>query len=147
MYSRFRDCPVAACDLSCKSLSSWEKRLRIFFKLVIARTVLSEIRPDNLKCHKVRMRVRPRHRLSLCFKKSVDHDGLELARSPPAQASGFATDDLRTGVDRGAGAIQEDNFTAVRNSLGIDRAMSGAQSSAGAGEFGALACPVTGDTS
>src|SRR5256885_12637662 len=33
--------------------------------------------PDNLKRHKVWMRIRPRHRLSLCFKKSVDHDGLE----------------------------------------------------------------------
>jgi hypothetical protein len=71
------------------------------------------------------MRVRPRDRLSLCFKKSIDHDGLELARSPSAYTSGFATDDRRSGVDRGAGSIREDNFTAVRNSLGIDGAMSG----------------------
>ena len=55
--------------------------------------------PDNLKRHEVGMRVRPRHRLSLCFKKSVDHDGLELARSPSAQTSGFATNDRRSGVD------------------------------------------------
>jgi len=40
--------------------------------------------PDNLKRHKVRMRIRPRDRFSLCFKKSIDHDGLELARSSPA---------------------------------------------------------------
>ena len=93
------------------------------------------------------MRVRPRHRLSLCFKKSVDHDSLELARSPSAKTSGFAANDRRSGVDRGAGAIREDNFSAVRNSLWIDGAMPGMQSSAGAGEFGALACPVTGDTS
>jgi hypothetical protein len=33
MYSRLRVCPVSACDFGCKSLSSWEKRLRIFFKL------------------------------------------------------------------------------------------------------------------
>jgi len=74
------------------------------------------------------MRVRPRDSLSLCFKKSVDHDGLGLARSSSAQASGFATNDRRSGVDRGAGAIREHNFTAIRNSLGIDGAMSGAQS-------------------
>jgi len=71
MYSRFRVCPVSACYLTCKSLSSWEKRLRIFFHLIMARAVLSEIRPDNLEGHEVRMRVRPR-------------DGLELARRPPA---------------------------------------------------------------
>ena len=47
---------------------------------------------------------------------------------------------------RGAGAIREDNLAAVGNSLGIDRAMSGAQSLAGAGEFRAFACPVTGDS-
>ena len=82
--------------------------------------------PDNLKRHEVGMRVRPRDRLSLCFKKSVDHDGLELARSPPAQPSGFATNDRRPCVDRGASAIRKDNFTAVRNSFGIDGAMSGA---------------------
>jgi hypothetical protein len=51
---------------------------------MIALMVLGEIRPDNLKRHKVRMRIRPRHRLSFCFKKSVDHDGLELARGPSA---------------------------------------------------------------
>src|SRR5438067_2174882 len=92
------------------------------------------------------MRVGPRDRLSLCLKKSVDYDGLELARSPSAQTSGFATNDRRSGIDRGAGAIREDNLTAVRNSLGIDRAMSGSQSSAGTGVFSALTCPVTGDT-
>src|SRR5436189_5186349 len=93
------------------------------------------------------MRVRPRHRLSLCFKKSVDHDGLELARSPSAQTSGFTTNDRRPGVDRGAGAIREDNFTAIRNSFWIDRAMSGSQSSTRARVFAglSLAHPVTGD--
>src|SRR6266480_3659221 len=44
MYCRFLACPASPGDLSCKSLSSWEKRLRIFFHLIIARTVLSEIR-------------------------------------------------------------------------------------------------------
>jgi len=92
------------------------------------------------------MRVGPRDRLSLCLKKSVDYDGLELARSSSAQTSSFATNDRRSGVDRGAGPIREDNFTAVRNSLGIDGAMSGSQSSAGTGIFRALTCPVTGDT-
>jgi hypothetical protein len=84
MYSRFRVCPVAACDLSCKSLSSLEKRLRIFFRLIRLGRLWMRSGPDNLKRHKVGMRVRPRHRLSLCFKKSVDHDGLELARGAPA---------------------------------------------------------------
>ena len=84
MYSRFRVCPVAACEFSYKSLSSLEKRLRIFFYLIVVRAILSEIRPDDLKRHEVRMRIRPGHRLSLCFKKSVDHDCLELARSPSA---------------------------------------------------------------
>ena len=88
--------------------------------------VLSEIRPNNLKRHKVRMRARPCHRLALCFKKSVDDDGLELARSPSAETSGFAANDRWSGIDRGAGAIREDNFTAVRNSLWIDGALSGA---------------------
>src|SRR6266404_4827240 len=94
------------------------------------------------------MPVRPSHRLSLCFKKSVDYDGLELARSPSAKASGFATNDRRPGVDRGAGAIREDNFTAVRNPFWIDRAMSGAQSSSRTGIFdgSSLICPITGDT-
>ncbi len=102
--------------------------------------------PNNLKRHKVRMRVRPDHRLSLCFKKSVDYNGLKLARSPSAQTSSFATNDRRSGIDRCAGPIRENNFTAVRNPLWIDGAMSGAQSSAGTGVFSALACPVTGDT-
>jgi hypothetical protein len=78
-----------------------------------------------LKRHEVGMRVRPRDRLSLCFKKSVDHDGLELVRSSSAKTSRFATNDRRSGVDRGAGAIRENNFAAVGNSLGIDGAMSG----------------------
>jgi len=104
--------------------------------------------PDNLKGHEVGMCVRPCHRLSLCFKKSVDHDGLELARSSSAKTSRFATNDGRSGVNRGAGAIREDNFTAVRNSLGIDGAMSGAQSSTRARIFPglSLAYPVTGNT-
>ena len=106
--------------------------------------VLGEIRPDNLKRHKVRVRVRPRHCLSLCFEKSVDHDGLELARSPSAQTRGFATNDRRSGIDRGADCIGKNNFAAVRNSLRIDGAMSGAQSPAGTGEFRALTRPVTG---
>ncbi len=59
------------------------------------------------------MRVCPRHRLSLCFKKSVDHDGLELARSLSAQTSGFATNDRRSGVDRCAGTVREDNLAAA----------------------------------
>jgi hypothetical protein len=80
MYSRFRVCPLPACDLSCKSLSSWEKRLRIFFRLIRLGRFCVRSGPDNLKRHEVGMRVRPRDRLSLCFKKSVDHDGLELAR-------------------------------------------------------------------
>jgi hypothetical protein len=59
------------------------------------------------------MRVRPRHRVALRFKESVDHDGIALAGSSSASASGFATDYGRSGVDRGAGAIREDNFTAA----------------------------------
>src|ERR1700676_4296545 len=91
------------------------------------------------------MRVRAPHRLSLCFKKSVNYEGLELARSSSAQTSGFAANDRRSGIDRGAGAIREDNFAPIRNSFWIDRAMSGAQPCAGAGVFGALTCPVTGN--
>jgi hypothetical protein len=72
------------------------------------------------------MRIHPRYRLSLRFKKSVDYDGLELVRSLPTQTGRFATNDRRSGVDRGASLIREDNFTAVRNPLGIDGAMSGA---------------------
>ena len=34
---------------------------------------------DNLECHKMRVCTRPRHRFSLCFKKSVDDYGLKLA--------------------------------------------------------------------
>jgi hypothetical protein len=45
------------------------------------------------------MRVRPRGRLSLCFKKSVDHDGPELVCSPSTKTSRFATNDRRFGVD------------------------------------------------
>jgi hypothetical protein len=126
MYSRLRVCPVSPGDLSCKSLSDCVKQSNLYFQLIRARMVLSEIRRHNLKRHKVRMRVRPRDRVSLCFKKSVDDDGLELARSPPAQTSRFATNDRRPCVDRRAGAIREDNFTAVRNSFGIDCTMSGA---------------------
>src|SRR4029077_12887359 len=92
------------------------------------------------------MRIRPRDRLALCFKKSVDHDGLELARSSSTKTGRFAANHRRSGVDRSAGAIREDNFAAVRNSLGIDSAMSGVQSSAGTGVFVTLTCPITGDT-
>jgi hypothetical protein len=100
---------------------------------------------DNLKRHKVRMRVRPRHRVALRFKESVDHDGIALAGVSSACASGFATDYGRSGVDRGAGAIREDNFTAVRNSLWIDSAMSGVQALTGAGVFRSLTCRVAGN--
>ena len=94
------------------------------------------------------MLVRPRDRLSLCFKKSVDHNGLELASGSSACASCFATNNRRSGVNRGACAIREDNFTAVRNSLGIDGTMSGAQSCTRARIFPglSLAYPVTGNT-
>ena len=37
----------------------------------------------------------------------------KLARSSSAKTSRFATNDRRSGVDRGAGAIREDNFAAV----------------------------------
>src|SRR4029077_7465949 len=49
MYSRFRACPVSAGDVSCKSLSSWEKRSRIFFQLIMARAILSEIRAGQFE--------------------------------------------------------------------------------------------------
>jgi hypothetical protein len=101
--------------------------------------------PDNLKRHKARMRVRPRHRVALRFKESVDHDRIALAGSSSACASGFATDYGRSGVDGGAGAIREDNFTPVRNSLWIDSAMSGVQTLTGAGVFRSLTCRVTGN--
>ncbi|PYK54069.1 MAG: hypothetical protein DME48_09335 [Verrucomicrobia bacterium] len=79
-----------------------------------------------MKLHEVRMRIHPRYRLSLCFKKSVDYDSLELVRSPSTQTGRFATNDRRPGVDRCARLIRENNFAAVGNPLGIDRAMSGA---------------------
>src|SRR5713101_2919035 len=145
MYSRLGACLVTPRDLSHKRLSHRKKRADLFYTSSQLGWFWVRFGPDNLKRHKVRMRVRPRHRLSLCFKKSVDHDSLELARSPSAEASGFATNDRRSGVDCSAGAIGEDNFTAVRNSLWIDGAMSGAQSSACTGVFRALTCPVTGN--
>jgi hypothetical protein len=70
------------------------------------------------------MRVRPRYRFSLCFKKSVDHDGLKLAGGSSAQAGGFATNDRCSGVNRSANCIGENNLAAIRNPLWIDRAMS-----------------------
>lgn len=80
---------------------------------------------DNLKCHKVRMCIRPRHRLSFCIKESVDNDGLKLARSTSAQTSCFSTNDRRSSVDCDAGPIWENNLAPVRNSPWIDGAMSG----------------------
>ena len=92
------------------------------------------------------MCIRPRHRLSFCFKKPVDHDGLELARRSSASTSGFAINHCRSGVDGGADAIGKNNFAPVRNSFRIDSAMSGAQSSTRARVFAglSLAYPVTG---
>ena len=43
----------------------------------------------------------------------------------PQRRAALRLIDRRSGVDRGAGAIREDNFAAVGNSLGIDGAMSG----------------------
>ena len=90
------------------------------------------------------MRLRPRVRLSLRFEISIDHDGLELARSPSAYPGGFATNDRRSGIDRCADCIGKNNFAAVRNSFRIDGAMPGAQTSPGAGELRALGRPITG---
>src|ERR1700730_14616179 len=90
------------------------------------------------------MRIRPRVRFSLRFEKSVDHDGLELACSASTYTSGFATNDRRSGIDRGADCIGKNDFAAVRNSFRIDGTMSGAQTSPGTGEFRALTRPITG---
>ena len=73
------------------------------------------------------MRVRPRLRFSFRVKKSVDHDGLELARGPSAETRSFATNDRRSGIDRGADCIGKNDFAAVWNSVRIDGAMPGAQ--------------------
>jgi hypothetical protein len=54
-----------------------------FGRLQIGRFCLSSGR-DNLKCHELRVCFRPLHRLSLCFKKSVDDNGFELAVSASA---------------------------------------------------------------
>ena len=90
------------------------------------------------------MRVRPCVRFSFRFKKSVDHNGLELACSPPAQTRGFAANDRRSGIDRGADCIGKNDFAAVGNSFWIDGTMPWAQASPGTGEFGALTPPITG---
>ena len=90
------------------------------------------------------MRVRPRVRFSFRFKKSVDHDGFELPRSPPAQTRGFAANDRRSGIDRSADCIRKNDFAAVRNSFWIDGTMPGAQTSPGTGEFRTLTRPITG---
>ena len=93
------------------------------------------------------MPARPSVRFSFRFKKSVDHDGLKLARSPSAETRCFATNDRRAGIDRGADGIGKNDFAAVRNSFRIDRAMSGAQTSPGTGEFRAFIRPITGHAS
>ena len=93
------------------------------------------------------MRVRPRVRFSFRIKKSVDHDGLELARSPSTETRGFATNDRRSGIDRGADCIGKNDFATVRNSFRIDGAMAGAQTSTGTGELRAFTCPITGHAS
>src|ERR1700730_4982746 len=90
------------------------------------------------------MLVRPRIRFLFRVKKSIDHDGFELARSPSAEARGFTTNDRRSGIDRGADCIGKNDFAAVRNSFRIDGTMSGAQTSPGTGEFRALTRPITG---
>ena len=90
------------------------------------------------------MRVRPRVRFSLRVEISIDHDGLELARSPSTETRGFATNDRRSGIDRSADCIGENDFAAVRNSVRIDGAMPGAQTSPGTGELRALTPPITG---
>jgi len=89
------------------------------------------------------MRIHPGYRFSLCFKKAVDDDRFKLIRGSSTKTSRFAASDRRSGIDCGARFIGENNFAAIRDSLGIDRAMSGAQTSTGAGVFRALACPVT----
>lgn len=100
-----------------------------------------------MKGHELRMCVSPRDRFSLRFKKSIDHDGLEFARRSSASTGGFAINHCRSGVDRGADAIRENNFAPVRNSFRIDRAMSGAQTLPGTGVSGALTRPITGNAS
>jgi hypothetical protein len=90
------------------------------------------------------MRVRPLVRFSFGIKKSVDHDGFELARSSSAYTRGFAANDCCSGIDRGADCIRKNDFAAVWNSFRIDGAMSGAQTSPGTGELRALTRPITG---
>jgi len=102
---------------------------------------------NNLKGYELWMCIRPRHRFSFCFKKPVDHDGIELARRSSASTSGLAINHCRSGVDRGADAIGKNNFAPVRNSVRIDRAMSGTQTLPGAGVVGALTRPITGNAS
>jgi hypothetical protein len=72
------------------------------------------------------MCVRPLHCLSLCFKKSVNNDGFELASSASALTSRLATHNGRSSVDRSAGGVWKNDLTAVGNFLWIDSAMSGA---------------------
>jgi hypothetical protein len=69
------------------------------------------------------MRLRPLVRFSFRIKKSVDHDGFELARSPSAYTRGFATNNCRSGIDRGADCIGKNHLAAVWNSFRIDSAM------------------------
>jgi len=90
------------------------------------------------------MRVRPRVRFSFRIKESVDYDGFELARSLSAETRRFATNNCRSGIDRGADCIGKNDFAAVRNPFRIDGAMPGAQASPGTGELRALTRPITG---
>src|SRR5260370_464060 len=73
--------------------------------------------------------------------------GIPAQKPAPGEIRPLRRRDLRashrrSGRDRGAGPVREDNFTAVRTPLWIDRAMSGVQSSTGTGIFRALTCPV-----
>ena len=91
----------------------------------------------------------PRGRLLPRFKKSIDYDGVALIGSFSGAARCFAINDIRSGVNRCARAIRENNFAAIRNSFWIDGAMSGPQTPAGTGVFAGRSvtgCPVTGDT-
>jgi hypothetical protein len=49
IYSRLRACLATHRDLSHKRLSHWQKRSDLFFQLIIARTVLGEIRVEQLE--------------------------------------------------------------------------------------------------
>jgi len=71
----------------------------------------------------MRMRFCPRARLLFAVEKPVDDDGLALGRLPPTRAGSFATDHIRSSVYGDTRRIGKDNFTAIRNSLWINRAM------------------------